>query len=55
MPFPQQQGVVGEDDPQAHAGGTRARIAEPDSSSLGMNPSTRLFGKTRAVGARFAA
>ncbi len=40
-----EQGVVGEDDPQAHAGGTRARMAAPDSSSFGMNPSTRLLAR----------
>ena len=42
-PLAEEQRVVGEDDPQGHAPGTSARMAAPESSSLGMNPSTRLF------------
>ena len=34
--------VVGEDDPERHTASASARIAGPDSSSLGRKPSARL-------------
>ena len=37
-PLAQEERVVGEDEPEGHAPATRARIAAPDSSSLGMKP-----------------
>ena len=40
--LPEEDGVVGEDDPEGHAASASARIAGPDSSSLGRNPRTRL-------------
>ena len=40
--LPQEDGVVGEDDPERHTASASARIAGPDSSSLGRKPSARL-------------
>ena len=37
-PLPQEERVVGQDEAKGHAPFTRARIAAPDSSSLGMKP-----------------
>ena len=41
-PLPEEDRIVGERDPQGHVTGSIARMAMPDSSSLGMKPSARL-------------
>ena len=54
-PLPQEERVVGQDEPEGHAPFTSARIAAPDSSSFGMNPRAAAALEARPVGARLAA
>ena len=43
--FPHEDRIVRDRDPERHGTGINARIAGPDSSSLGMNPRTRLASR----------